>query len=597
MEGKHFLRTIFCRYNGRLVLVFLFNILSVALNILVFMLIEPFCKLLFTGDLSQLSPISSFFISILSEIVSVDGKRTSLFVLILSAICIYFLKSLFSYLSQWVMASVRSHLLSSLRNDLYDKILTLPLGYLSGQRKGDLVSRAVNDTQEAEHTVLNALKSYMTDPITIMVFLAALFYISPKLSLYALLLLPITFVVIGKISRKLRKQVRGSKQRLGVLLSHLEETLSGLRIIKGFNAQQNAENVFDKLNSQFTRTQRKIYRRSDLASPLSEFLGVTVVMVVLVIGGNMVLSNNSNLTAPLFITYIALFTQIIEPMKTLSTATTNYKRGLAALDRIQEVMSVQSDIVESENPMDDCTFEQTIRFDHVHFAYETKPVLDDVSFEIEKGKMVALVGQSGAGKTTMSDLLDRFYDPTSGRILLDGNDIRAYALRDYRNLFALVSQDVVLFNDTLYNNIVMGLSGVTEEDVWEAVRVANMDAFVAQLPEGLQYQLSDRGLNLSGGQRQRISIARAVLRNAPILILDEATSAMDTESERLVQAALDNITQNRTVIVIAHRLSTIQHADNIVVLDKGKIVEQGSHQALMELGGYYSKLVELQELK
>lgn len=597
MEGKHFLRTIFCRYNGRLVLVFLFNILSVALNILVFMLIEPFCKLLFTGDLSQLSPISSFFISILSEIVSVDGMRTSLFVLILSAICIYFLKSLFSYLSQWVMASVRSHLLSSLRNDLYDKILTLPLGYLSGQRKGDLVSRAVNDTQEAEHTVLNALKSYMTDPITIMVFLAALFYISPKLSLYALLLLPITFVVIGKISRKLRKQVRGSKQRLGVLLSHLEETLSGLRIIKGFNAQQNAENVFDKLNSQFTGTQRKIYRRSDLASPLSEFLGVTVVMVVLVIGGNMVLSNNSNLTAPLFITYIALFTQIIEPMKTLSTATTNYKRGLAALDRIQEVMSVQSDIVESENPMDDCTFEQTIRFDHVHFAYETKPVLDDVSFEIEKGKMVALVGQSGAGKTTMSDLLDRFYDPTSGRILLDGNDIRAYALRDYRNLFALVSQDVVLFNDTLYNNIVMGLSGVTEEDVWEAVRVANMDAFVAQLPEGLQYQLSDRGLNLSGGQRQRISIARAVLRNAPILILDEATSAMDTESERLVQAALDNITQNRTVIVIAHRLSTIQHADNILVLDKGKIVEQGSHQALMELGGYYSKLVELQELK
>ena len=597
MKDSKFLFQILNRYGWRFFVVFLFNIVSVVLNILVFMMIEPFCKLLFTGDISNLSPISSFFLSLLSHFFVLQNLRTSLFAMILVALGLYFLKDFFSYASSWVMASIRSSLLSVLRNDVYDKILSLPIGYFAGKRRGDILSRAVNDTQEVENTTLNALKSYLTDPITSIVFLAALFYISPLLSLYALLLLPITFVVIGKVSRTLRKQVRTSKQRLGVLLSHLEETLSGLRIIKGFNSQDNAARVFDGLNLRFATMQRKIYRRADLASPLSEFLGVVIVMLVLVIGGTMVLSDTSSLTAPLFITYIALFTQIIEPLKSLSTAFTNFKRGQAAMDRVNELLSSESDIVETANALPVSDFHDQIVFENVTFCYDVQPVVSDFNLTIRKGEIIALVGQSGAGKTTLADLLERFYDPTSGVISLDGHDIRHYKLKDYRGLFAMVSQDVVLFNDTLYNNIVMGLTDMDEKEVWSALKVANLYDFVSGLPEGLNYKLSDRGLNLSGGQRQRISIARAVLRNAPILILDEATSAMDTASERAVQNALDKVMLNRTVLVIAHRLSTIRNADKILVLESGHVVEQGTHDTLLKQGGLYSKFIQIQQFR
>lgn len=492
------------------------------------------------------------------------------------------------------MASMRSDLLYKLRNDLYRKILILPIGYFSNQKRGDVVSRAVADTQEVQNTVLNSIRSFLTEPISVVLFVAFLFYINTRLSLYAILIFPVTFLIIGRISNVLKRDVRTSKKRLGSLLAHVEETIAGVRVVKGLNAQATSEDAFRKLNDQFTKSQTIIYRRADLASPLSEFLGVTIVMVILVIGGSMTFRSPELFPAELFITYIALFTQLITPLKNISTAIAGYKRGVAALDRINEIMDADEVIKQPNHPVAVSEFTDRISFNHVDFSYTNVPVLSDFNLVIEKGKMVALVGQSGSGKTTIMDLVERFYDPAGGAITLDGVDIRNYDIPSYRALFSLVSQDVVLFNDTLYNNITMGIDA-SEDEVYEALRIANLEEFVATLPDGLQYALSDRGLNLSGGQRQRISIARAVLRNTPILLLDEATSAMDTRSERAVQKALDNVMKNRTVIVVAHRLSTIQHADTIVVLDNGKIVEQGKHEELLSMNGEYQKLVNIQQ--
>lgn len=557
-------------------------------------MIEPFCQLLFRGAFDSLSPISNLFVTLLSRLVDFSELSSSIVALIVFVILLYFFKNAFAYLSQWVMASLRSDLLYSLRNQLYRKIVHLPLSYFNSKKRGDLVSRAVTDTQEVQNTILYSIKTFITEPFAIIFYLIFLFYISVRLSLYALALLPATFLLIGMMSSSLRRMSRNSKQQLGTLLSHVEETLSGLRIIKGFNSQQNATQVFKRLNKNYANSQTRICRLVDLASPLSEFFGVVVVMIILVIGGSLVLSENSNLTAELFITYIALFTQIITPLKNISTAFSNFKRGQAALDRYYEVIDAQDTIRNAVNAYAVKSLNDSITFSNVSFSYDTAEVISQLNFQIRKGQTVAFVGQSGAGKSTLVDLLERFYDPTVGSILLDGVDIKSLDINSYRSLFSLVSQDVVLFNDTLYENVVMGMEGVTEQDVIEALKVANIYDFVSSLPEGLAYNVGDRGVNLSGGQRQRISIARAVLRNSPVLLLDEATSAMDTESEKLVQEALDRVVQNRTVIVVAHRLSTIQQADVICVMDKGKMVECGTHQQLLDLGGVYSKLVKIQ---
>lgn len=578
------------RYIGRLLVVVLLNVLFVALTILTFLMIEPFLRLLFYGNLEELSPVSAYVVSFLSRFFSLEKLQGSLAVVILFAAFLFFLRDLASYASQWVMAHVRSDFLFQLRNRLYDKMISLPLGYFNKQNRGDAVTRAVNDTQEVEYTVLTAIHQLLTDPIALLFYLSFLFYIDYQLSLWSILLMPASFLLIGLLSHALRRSSKTYRQRLGVLLSHVEETLSGLRVIYGFNAEKASYEKFNRLNHQFHDRQKTIYRLSYLSSPLSEFLSVVAVMVVLVIGGFLVLSERSSLSAPMFITYIALFSQVINPIKNISSAVADYKRGQASLDRIQDFLDIEDTVEDAVDALPVSEFNDRLELQHVTFAYNEEPVLKDVSMTIPKGTSVALVGASGSGKSTLVDLLMRFYDPQSGFVVLDGISSVRYKIADYRSLFALVSQDVMLFHDTLYRNITLGMD-VPMEEVVSAAKVANIYDFIESLPDGFDHVVGDRGVALSGGQRQRISIARAVLRKAPILILDEATSAMDTESERLVQQSIEELSKRCTVVTVAHRLSTIRSADCIFVMDDGCIVEQGTHEELMEGRGKYFQLV------
>ena len=577
------------RYAVRLAGVFLLNLLYVGLTVFTFLMIEPFVKLLFRGSLDGLSPVSAYVVSLLSAVFPLDSTRHSILVLILFAALLYFLRNLSAYASQWVMAHVRSDFLYRLRNQLYDKMISLPLGYFTKESRGDAVTRAVNDTQEVEYTVLASIQKFLTDPIALLCYLLFLFYIDYQLSLWAVLLMPLSFLIIGFLSHLLKRSSKTYRQRLGVLLAHVEETLSGLRVIYGFNAQERAYRKFQQLNNQFHENQKKVYRQSYLANPLSEFLGVVSVMVVLVIGGSLVLSERSSLSAELFITYIALFTQIITPVSNISSAFADYKRGEAALDRIRDFLAIEDQVEDRPDALPVPGFRDEVAFRDVSFAYADTDVLHHIELSVPKGQTIAFVGSSGAGKTTLADLLMRFYDVTGGEIQLDGVPVERYRVSDYRGLFALVSQDVMLFHDTIFRNITLGCEATIEEVV-EADKAANIYDFVMSLPDGFDHVVGDRGVALSGGQRQRVSIARAVLRKAPIFVLDEATSAMDTESEHLVQQSIEALSKEHTVVVIAHRLSTIRCADCIYVLDAGSVVEKGTHEELMIQKGTYYKL-------
>jgi len=534
----------------------------------------------------------------LSYIISHNGPQYALGAICGIIIISVFLKNLFTYLSFRVLSPMRNYVMTKLRADLYAKILDLPIGFFTDQRKGDIISRMSNDANEIEWSVLSTLEGLITQPLTIIIYLGGLIFISAKLSLFLLVLLPLMGFIIGRVSRSLKKQSTESQEQVGVLMSILDETLTGLRIIKAFNAEKLIGGKFLSTNTTLNFIRNKMNFRRDLASPMSEFLGVIVLSIILWFGGSMVLSSHaSGLDAGGFITYILLFTQIINPAKSLSTAFYSAQRGSAAIERIEEILKVPLTVNDKPDAKTLQTFGNRIEFRNVTFAYDDKVILKNINLTIEKGKTVALVGSSGAGKSTLADLVPRFHDVTGGELLIDGINIKDYTLSSVRAQMGIVTQEPILFNDTIAANIALGQFDIAHEKIVDAAKVANAYDFIIQKEGGFESNIGDRGSKLSGGERQRLTIARAVLKNPPILILDEATSSLDTESERLVQDAINKMMQNRTSIVIAHRLSTVRHADEIIVLQKGEIAERGTHDELIEKNGIYRKLVDMQEVK
>lgn len=530
----------------------------------------------------------------LSQLIISDGKQAALLMITLLILAMFLLKNIFGYLAQWIMVPIRNGVLADLRNAIYERLLILPLSFFGGQKKGDVISRAITDVQEIEVSILRSIQQIFREPLTILFYLIALFSINVQITIFVMLVIPIGGAIVGRISRKLRRESAQAKNLQGSIQTMVQETVSGIRVIKAFNAIQFANTLFGKFNNQYTQKMIGIHRRVDLSSPLSEFFGGIMIMTILLFGGNLVLKKSGDLSAEMFITYLVMFTQIINPAKTISVAFYNFRKGFTSFDRIDLILNADEKIVEIPNAISIHDFSDKIEFSHVNFGYDDVPVLTDLNLSIEKGKIIALCGHSGAGKSTIADLLLRFYDINSGKLSIDGISLSQLKIKDLRNMFGIVSQDTILFNDTIYNNIAFGRKDATVKEVMHAAEVANAIEFIEKLPLGIHTNIGDRGLLLSGGQRQRISIARAVLKNPQVLILDEATSALDSSSEILVQQALEKMMKNRTALVIAHRLSTIKKADLIVALEKGCIVEKGTHESLMQLNGYYRRLIELQ---
>ena len=505
-----------------------------------------------------------------------------------------FLANFFRYMSQRVLTRMRTWVVFRLKRALFDKLSTLHIGFFHHQQKGNLLSVVSADVHEIESSIVSSVQVLFRDPLTVVVYIILLFGMSMKLTLFTVVFFPLAASLIAGISKKLRRSANLSQSLLGRLLNITDETITGARIIKAFTAQAFVQSKFDVQNEEYRKVSKSMVNRRELAGPLSEFLGVMVIVAVMIYGGRLVLNQQSDLSASEFVTYIILYSQIIVPIKNISTAVTNIQRGLAAGERVLAIIDTENEVVDKPDAVKLATFKNQIEFRDTSFAYNTAEVLKNISFTIPKGKMVAIVGQSGAGKSTTADLLCRFYDPQGGGVFIDGSDIRDYTLESLRKQMGIVTQEAILFNDTVFNNIAFGIENADEKDVIFAAKVANAHEFIAQMEDGYQTNIGDRGSRLSGGQRQRISIARAVLKNPPILILDEATSSLDTESEKLVQDAIQKLMLNRTSLVIAHRLSTIQHADEIIVLNAGVIVQQGTHQDLIAIEGIYKKLCDMQ---
>ncbi|WP_245793014.1 ABC transporter ATP-binding protein [Flavisolibacter ginsengisoli] len=508
-----------------------------------------------------------------------------------------FLKNLFGFLSQKVLTRMRVNLVKRIREDLFYRYSTQSLQFFHTQKKGNLLSIISNDVGEIETTVVSAIQTLFRDPLVVIATFAFLFYLSPQLTFFTLVFFPVSGLIISSISKRLRKKSHLGQSLFGTILNLSEETISGIRIIKGFNAEDFINRKFLTESDKLARTTKSITNQRELASPLSEFLGVTVIVVIIIYGGYLILEGRSNMTASSFIAYIGFYYQIINPVKNISVAITNLQRGLVAGERVLNILDEPQRIKEKENALPVHAFNHSIHLKNIGFSYMHENVLHNIDLTIAKGKMIALVGESGAGKSTLADLVPRFYDVTEGTILLDDTDIRDLKVHDLRSLMAIVSQEAILFNDSVLNNITFGNTIIDREKAIAAAKAANAHNFIAELEEGYDTMIGDRGMRLSGGQRQRLTIARAIYKNAPILIMDEATSALDTESERLVQDAINKMMENRTSIVIAHRLSTIRHADEIIVLQKGVIVERGTHEQLLDKKGYYYKLVQMQEVK
>ncbi|HSZ72493.1 MAG TPA: ABC transporter ATP-binding protein [Cytophagaceae bacterium] len=580
----------------------IFSIIAILFGLFNFSVIMPVLDILFgtTKDPSNyILPEASFSMAYLKAVldyysmifIQEYGKPATLVIICLVLAFSNLLANLFKYLSLRVTSSVKAVVLQNIRRDLYYKITNLHIGFFSNERKGDLMSRVTNDVYEIEYSIIGTLTVLFRDPITVIIYFTVLFMLDWKLTLYTLIILPASGFLISLISKKLKKESDAGQVTLANILNVTEETISGLRIIKAFNGEKFIRKKFDQENDGYADLIRSMSNKRELSSPLSEFMGVCLVGVILWIGGNMVFTGE--LEPSEFFFFIISFYQILVPVKGIAGSMTNIQRGISAGERIFRILDAPNEIIDKPNATDIKAFNQHIAFKNVSFAYGDTAILKNINIEITKGKTIALIGPSGGGKSTLADLIPRFYDVVDGEITLDGLNIKDISLHSLRNQIGVVSQESILFNDTIYNNIAFSTEDVTEEKVIQAAKIANAHEFILQTENGYHTNIGDRGMKLSGGQRQRISIARAILKNPPILILDEATSALDNESERLVQDALNQLMKNRTSLVIAHRLSTIQNADEILVLEKGSIIEQGNHQELMAKKGLYNKLYNL----
>ncbi len=568
------------------------------------MLFIPFLNLMFNQESIPVTAkpdfaytkeyVEAYYNYTLGQMVEANDKVAALLFVCILVGLLFFLKNFFRYFALYYISVLRTGVVRDLRKKIHQKTLELPLSYYSEQRKGDIMSRMTADVQEVEWSILNSLEMIFREPIAIILSVTVLVVMNPQLTLFSMILLPVSGLAIGQLGKSLRRSSVKVQDQLGVILSTIEETLGGLRIIKAFNAEEQVTNKFDDINEAHTNLTLKMARKRDAASPLSEFLGSTVMVALAYYGGSLVLDGSSSFSGAEFFGYIIVFARLLSPVKAFSSAYAIVLKGAASADRIDEVLKAENNITEIDSPQHIDAFTKEIHYKNISFAYDTAKVLDNIDLSITKGKTVALVGESGGGKSTLVDLLPRFYDVTEGELLIDGANIKNLSLNNLRSLMGIVTQESILFNDTIFNNIAFGTEKVTKERVIEAAKIANAHEFISQMENGYDTRIGDRGSKLSGGQRQRLSIARAVLKNPPILILDEATSALDTESEKLVQDALFKLMENRTSLVIAHRLSTIQNADEIIVLQQGKIVERGTHTELIAQKGVYKKLSDLQ---
>ncbi|CAN5559456.1 ABC transporter ATP-binding protein [soil metagenome] len=586
----------------------IFALLAVIFGLVQFTLLIPLFDVLFNqveparvaeftakpGFNFSIEYIKGLFNYYFLQVIENEGRGGALAYVCIVLVTAVFFSNLFSYLSAIILAQVRANVVSNLRMHIFQNVTQLHIGYFSNERKGDLMSRITNDVQEVENSVVNSLKVIFREPASILGIFIVLFYMSYQLTLFSLILLPVSGFIISEITRRLKKKAIQSQESLGNIVNILDETISGMRVVNAFNARKHINASFKQEVDNYAWINVSMARKNELGSPLSQFMGVLVVAAILYYGGNLVLIDQSTLKASEFITFLILYSQVMPPAKSISVALSSIQRGLASGERIFKVIDTPPAITDSPGAKAKNSFTSEITFRKVSFAYEQEMILKNIDLTIEKGTSVALVGPSGGGKSTLADLVPRFYDPDSGEVLIDGVPLKNLQLESIRKLMGIVTQESILFNDTVFNNIAFGFPEAKEDDVIAAAKIANAHDFIIQTPYGYQTKIGDRGSKLSGGQRQRISIARAVLKNPPILILDEATSALDSESERLVQEALTNLMKNRTSIVIAHRLSTIQHADQIIVIEKGQIVERGSHEELLAQKGLYKKLNMMQ---
>ena len=590
-------------YKKQLILNFLFNLLSALFAVFSVTMLIPILEILFglSQEIKELVPwemnlavIKHNFYYYIWAFKVAHGTSLTLFFVGLFVIAASFLKVGFYYLGSIEAVYIRNGVVKDIREQIFSKIMKLALPFFSEERKGDIISRITGDVTEVENSIMSSLDMFLKNPIIILILLISMLIMSPSMTFFILMVLPIAGFIIGRVGRSLKKVSREGQDKMGEILTVVEETLSGLRIIKAFNAEKKMNVRFNSELYDYRHIMNRLMRRRELAHPLSELLGTGVMIIVVWYGGSLIMSKDSELSGPEFIAYLAIFYQIINPTKAFTTALYSIQKGLASMERIDKILKAEITIQDDPNGISIDTLKDAIEYRNVTFAYEEKTVLNDVSLIVPKGKTIALVGQSGSGKTTFVDLLPRFYDINSGQILIDGVDIRDMMSHDLRDLMGNVNQEAILFNDTIYNNIAFGVDHISRDDVIAAAKVANAHNFIIESENGYETVIGDRGSKLSGGQRQRLSIARAILKNPPILILDEATSALDTESERLVQDALENLMKNRTSIVIAHRLSTVRNADLICVFHEGEIVERGTHDELIKQDGRYKRLHSLQ---